>query len=109
MTTATYLENAAVKPDLVVWDKAEKRALIIEVSIPHDSGRNRAEREKVTKYQGLMHDMKRNWNLKEISIVPVISGATALLKKTLKNHLMKIPGKPRAAEIQNLNSPEKNT
>ena len=41
--TATYLENAAVKPDLVIWDKAEKRPLIIEVGIPHDSGLNRAE------------------------------------------------------------------
>ena len=77
-------------------------AWIIEVSIPHDSGLNRAEREKVTKYQGLMHDMKRNWNLKEISIDPVISGATGLQKKTLKNHLMKIPGKPRAAEVQTI-------
>ena len=38
----------------------------------------------------------------KISIVPVISGATGLQKKTLKNHLMKIPGKPRAAEIQTL-------
>ena len=100
--TATYLENAAVKPDLVIWDKAEKRAMIIEVSVPHDSGLNRAEREKVTKYQGLMHDMRRNWNLKEISIVPVISGATGLQKKTLKNHLLKIPGKPRASEIQTI-------
>ena len=100
--TATYLENAAVKPDLVIWNRAEKVAIIIEVSVPHDSGINRAEREKVTKYQGLMYDMKRNWKLKNTYIVPVIAGATGLLKKNFKEHLSKIPGNPRATEVQTI-------
>ena len=100
--TATYLDNSAVKPDLVIWSRVEKVAIIIEVSIPHDSGLNRAEREKVTKYQGLMYDIKRNWKLKNTYIVPVIAGATGLQKKNLKDHLSKIPGNPRATEIQTI-------
>lgn len=46
--------------------------------------------------------MKRNWKLKNISIVPVIAGATGLLKKNFKDHLAKIPGNPRATEIQTI-------
>ena len=98
--TATYLENAAVKPDIVVWNKKERVATLVEVSVPNDSGLNRAEREKVTKYQGLMYDMKRNWNLREISIIPVIIGATGLMKKNFKKYLSSIPGKPSSREIQ---------
>ena len=98
--TATYLENAAVKPDIVIWDREEKSATVIEVSVPNDSGLNRAEREKITKYQGLIYDMKRNWNLQEINIIPVIIGAKGLMKKNFKKYLSSIPGIPSAKEIQ---------
>ena len=100
--TATYLENAAVKPDIVIWNKTEREATLVEVSVPNDGGLNRAEREKRTKYQGLMYDMKRNWNLREISIIPVIIGATGLMKKNFKNYLSSIPGEPSAREIQTI-------
>ena len=98
--TATYFENAAVKPDIVIWNKKERVATLVEVSVPNDGGLNRAEREKKTKYQGLMWDMKRNWSLKEITIIPVIIGATGLMKKNFKNHVANIPGEPSAREIQ---------
>ena len=100
--TATYLENAAVKPDIVIWDKKNKVASLIEVSVPNDSGLNRAEREKRTKYQGLMYDMRRNWSLQEISIIPVIIGAKGLMKKNFKKYLSSIPGNPSAEEIQTI-------
>merc|ERR1712035_96113 len=100
--TATYLENAAVKPDIVIWNKKERVATLVEVSVPNDGGLNRAEREKKTKYQSLMYDMKRNWNLREISIIPVIIGATGLMKKNFKNLLASIPGDPSAREIQTI-------
>ena len=100
--TATYLENAAVKPDIVVWDKKKSAATLIEVSVPNDSGLNRAEREKRTKYQGLMYDMKRNWHLQDISIITVIIGAKGLMKKNFKKYLESIPGKPSAQEIQTI-------
>lgn len=61
---------------------------------------NRAEREKVTKYQGLMYDMKRNWNLREITIILVIKGATGLMKKNFVKYLASIPGDPSGREIQ---------
>ena len=47
-----------------------------------------------------MYDMKRNWNLREISIIPVIIGATGLMKKNFKKYLASIPGEPSAREIQ---------
>ena len=98
--TATYLENSAVRPDIVVWDKAKRVVTLVEISVPNDAGLNRAEREKITKYQGLMYDMKRNWGLRDISIIPVIIGAKGLMKKNFIKYLESIPGKPSAKEIQ---------
>ena len=95
-----YIKDKAIKPDIVIWNKKEKTALIIDVAVPNDYGLNRAEREKITKYQDLKNDLKQTWSLKEISIIPVVVGATGLVKKTLKTYLNTIPGKPSCYEIQ---------
>ena len=86
----------------MLWNKAERVATLVEVSVPNDGGLNRAEREKKTKYQALMYDMKRNWNLKEVAIIPVIIGATGLMKNNFKTYLASIPGEPSAREIQTI-------
>ena len=95
-----YIEGSAVKPDIVIWNKKEKTAQIIDVSVPNDFGLNRAEREKINKYQDLKNDLRTTWLLKEIDIIPVIIGATGLMKKNLKNYLDSIPGQPSCYEVQ---------
>ena len=95
-----YVEGGAIKPDIVIWDKNKKEAKVIEVSVPNDFGLNRAEREKVNKYQDLKNDLRQTWELEEIEIVPVIVGATGLVKTNLKSHLKSIPGSPSTEEIQ---------
>lgn len=36
ISTTTYLENEAVKPNIVIWDKREEVAIF--VSVPNDAG-----------------------------------------------------------------------
>ena len=100
MPTATHIENSAVKPDIVVWDKEKKKAQVIEVSVPNDLGLNVAERRKINKYYHLAEDLKRNWNLDSIEIIPVIVGALGLIKKNLTELCSKIPGEPKVSELQ---------
>ena len=95
-----FIEGGAIKPDIVVWHRTEKWAKIIEVSVPNDYGLNRKEREKLDKYQDLKHDLKDTWELEDIEIVPVIVGATGLLKTNMKEYLQSIPGEPEIEEIQ---------
>ena len=61
---------------------------------------NRAEREKLTKYEDLKNDLRRTWSLNEIDIIPVVVGATGLIKTNLKNYLESIPGCPSVNEVQ---------
>ena len=100
LPTGRYIENSAVKPDITIWNKTEHTALVIEVSVPSDYGINAAERVKRNKYQPLMEDLRNSWKLRKIEIVPVIVGATGLVKKNLSELCDKIPGKPAVSELQ---------
>jgi len=82
------------------WDKKNKEAKIIEVSVPNDFGLNRAERHKVNKYQDLKNDLRQTLKLETIDIIPVIVGATGLIKTNLKSYLRDIPGSPSVEDIQ---------
>ena len=55
---------------------------------------------KVNKYQDLKNDLRQTWELENIEIVPVIVGATGLIKNNLKSYLTSIPGSPSAEEVQ---------
>ena len=72
----------------------------IEVSVPSDYGLNAAERKNVTKYQDLKNDLRQTWELDDIEIVPIIIGATGLLKDNFKDLLIKVPGSPNLEETQ---------
>ena len=83
-----HLKNAFLNPHHV--KKEKKTALIIDVAVPNDYGINRAEREKITKYQDLKNDLKQTWSLKEISINSCSRG-NRIDKKTPKTYLNTIP------------------
>ena len=98
--TGRYIENGAIKPDIVVWDRKSRSAIIIDVSVANDFGINRAERDKVTKYQDLKHALKDEWDLQDIAVIPVIVGATGMMKDNLQSYLDSIPGKPSKYQVQ---------
>ena len=98
--TGRFIESNAIKPDILVRDHQNKTALIIDVSVPNDFGINRAEREKVTKYQDLKNALREEWELESIEIIPVIIGATGLIKDNLQRYLDNIPGKPSKYQCQ---------
>ena len=54
----------------------------------------------MTKYQDLKHEVKRSWKLKNAKVVPVIVGATGMMKKNLTGILKTIPGNIITNELQ---------
>ena len=95
-----FVEGGGIKPDIVLWDRHTKSAQIIEVSVPNDYGLNRAEREKNNKYQDLKNDLRTTWGLRNIELIPVIVGATGLVKTNLQQNLQSIKGSPDIEEVQ---------
>ena len=73
--------------------------MLTEVSLPNDCGLNNAEIKKMTKYQDLKNEVKRSWKLKRSKIVPVIVGATRMIKN-LTEVLKTIPGNITTNKLQ---------
>ena len=55
---------------------------------------------KMTKYQDMKNEVKRTWKLKKAEIVPVIVGATGMMKKTFTEYLKIIPGNITTNDLQ---------
>ena len=85
---------------MVLKHKKEESALLIDVSVLNDFGLNATEIRKMTKCQDLKNEVKRIWKLKKDKIIPVIVGATGMMKKTLTEHYKIIPGNIIPNELQ---------
>jgi hypothetical protein len=52
------------------------------------------------KYQQLCEDLKRTWKLKEIEVIPIIVGATGMVKRKLTECLKKIHPDLKMGQVQ---------
>ena len=67
--------------------------------IPTDRNVVQKEAEKKLKYMSLYIEIQRKWNLKRTTI-PVITGATGILTRSLKINLEAVPGKHSIYSLQ---------
>ena len=79
----------AAKDDVTVFnDKVEKSACV------HNDFRiNRADKQKVTKYQDSKNALRESWKLNSIEAIPVIIGASGVMNDNLQRYLDSITGK----------------
>ena len=59
----------ARRPDIIVFNKKERKAIIIDIPVPADVRVGEKEREKVEKYQDLKREIGRLWKLKMVEVV----------------------------------------
>jgi hypothetical protein len=57
------------------------------------------EAEKKLKYKSLCIEIQRMWNLK-CTIIPVITGATGIVKRSVMKNLEAVPGKHSIDSLQ---------
>uniref|UniRef100_A0A2A4JL63 Reverse transcriptase zinc-binding domain-containing protein n=1 Tax=Heliothis virescens TaxID=7102 RepID=A0A2A4JL63_HELVI len=87
ITDRTIVAN---KPDIVVIDRLARRAMIVDVAVPHDENLVKAEKEKQIKYLDLAHEVVAMWNVDTAVIVPIVVTANGLIAKSLDQHLMRL-------------------
>ena len=97
-----HITLSEVRPDIVivVMNKRTKRGYVIDVCVPNDYGMARQEREKVVKYQDLKNDIADTYRLQPVDVIPVVIGATGLMKQNLDNYLKLLPAKITTLELQ---------
>jgi len=69
------------------------------VAIPADRNVVQKEAENKLKYKSLCTEIQRVWNLK-CTVVPVITGATGIVTRSLKKNLETVPGKHSIDSLQ---------
>jgi hypothetical protein len=77
------------RPDLTIYNKEKKTALLVDVSIPADINLQEKTREKLEKYSELRVEVERLCGMKTI-IVPIIIGTTGVVLKDFKGHVQKL-------------------
>ena len=90
----------ARRPDIVVINKNEKSAKIIDVAIPGDSRISDKEIEKIDKYQDIRREIQRIWKLNKVVVIPIVIGSLGCVTKNLKMYIEKIGIKVKVAELQ---------
>ena len=88
------------RPDIVIVNKMEKTAIIIDVAIPGYKKTIGKEKKKIEKYQNLKREIQRFWNLKKIDVIPVVLGALGSVTKNLWKYVDKIGIKTDLLTVQ---------
>lgn len=57
------------QPNVVILDKQQRKAIVIDRAIPSDGNIKKKERDKLEKYQGLKKELGKAWKVKA-TVVP---------------------------------------
>lgn len=83
ITDRSILHN---RPDIVILDKKEKTATIIDITVPADDNAEKAYTEKVVKYHDLAFELKEIHQLTRTSILPLVITTNGLVEMHLTQH-----------------------
>ena len=78
------------RPDIVLWNKQDNSAYLIDVSIPSDSNLHSKFCEKIAEYSHLAMLMKLTYHLERVVILPIVISITGLISSELKATLQSI-------------------
>lgn len=87
ITDRTIVAN---KPDIVLIDRSTRKAILVDIAVPHDVNLVKAENDKQTKYLDLAREITDMWDVDSATIVPIVVSANGLIAKTLDQHLKKL-------------------
>ncbi|RVE46395.1 hypothetical protein evm_008929 [Chilo suppressalis] len=87
ITDRTIVAN---KPDIVLIDRHERRAVVVDVAVPHDDNLVKAEKDKENKYLDLAREIVDMWDIDSAIVVPIIISAHGLIAKSLDKHLKRL-------------------
>jgi hypothetical protein len=90
----TDTEVTANRPDIIIKNKKEKACTLIDVAIPADRNVVQPTNARSIQYKSLCIEIQRMWNLK-CTIIPVIIGATGIVRRSLRKRLEAMPGNIR--------------
>ena len=86
----TSTKLAHNKPDILIWNKAEKTCAVVEISCPADMNITKKAKEKLDNYAALLRNLQMLYQGYKFEMVPIIVGALGYVPKELKTNLEKL-------------------
>ena len=77
-------------PDITLVNKKKRECMIIDIACPFDTRVPKKEKEKMDHYQDLKREIKKLWNMKEVTVIPVIIGALGTINTKFETYIKKI-------------------
>ena len=87
------------KPDIIICDNIQGTCTLIDVAIPGDRNMIKKEAEKILKYKVLIIEIQCLWNVRS-EVIPVLTGATKTISKSLTLYPSNIRGKQKNKLLQ---------
>ena len=75
------------RPDIVLHDKLQKTVFLIDIAIPNTNNIQSTHTVKLTKYADLAIEIKNQWRVNVVKIIPIIVSSTGVIPKTLHDSL----------------------
>jgi hypothetical protein len=88
-TRANHRTIPSNKPDIIIRDNKQGTCVLMAVAIPGDTNVIKKEAEKILKYQDLIMEIQRMWNVKS-KVIPIIIGVIGTISKSLRQYLINI-------------------
>ena len=80
----------ARRPDIVVVEKENNMAIIVDIASPWDHRVYEKEGEKIEKYQDLKREIGRLWGISHLEVVSVVVGVLGVVSNRLHAWLAKL-------------------
>ena len=87
------------KTDIIIRDNKQGPCMLIDAAIPGDRNVTKKEAEKILNYADLITEIQRMCSVKA-KVIPVITGATGTISKSLRLYLGNIRGKQAIKKLQ---------
>ena len=87
------------KPDITIRDTEQRTCMLIDVAISGDRNATKKEAERILKYKDLTIEIQCMCNVKTTAI-PVITGATGTISKSIRQYVSNIRGHHEVRELQ---------
>ena len=98
----TEKKIVANRPDVMIHNRKEKSATLIDFSVPNDINIVAKIAEKLIKYRDLEVEVKKCWNLKTAKTVPVVIGALGTVSTDHKQYLKSLSKNIDAKLVQKI-------
>ncbi|KAL1448060.1 hypothetical protein WDU94_013882, partial [Cyamophila willieti] len=84
LSDTTTIHN---RPDTILRDNIKRKVIIIDYGVVNTNNIQKTYVEKINKYQQLVFEIKRLWDIEDVKIVPIIISTTGLIPKTIPKSL----------------------